>query len=204
MSFATGVWAYLQTVLLLIAGACLLPARLRVRRGFRFSVPTLVLPAAIVPLDGSDLTGHVYAYTGALSLPGLLLIAGFAARRLSWRELLPERERRMILFGAALAALALYPMALGLGPLDPYTMGYGGAVLPLFLGLGAAVAWWRERRWTAVLLAAVLWFWLLELGESQNLWDYLLDAWLGAYAVVWTLTARIRSRRRLWSCGISK
>lgn len=203
MSFSAGLWAYLQTGLILLAAACLSPPRLRTRRGFRVAAPWLLFPAAFMPLDGSDLTAHVYAYTGALSLPSLLLIAGFSARRLAWWRPLPERERRTILLGAALAALILYPMALGLGPFDPYALGYSGLALPLALGLGAALAWWQGWRLTAVLLAAVLWAWLLELGESQNLWDYLLDAWLGWYAIFWMLLTPIRAKSLPRSCDTS-
>ena len=45
-----------------------------------------------------------------------------------------------------------------------------------------------------VILLAVLAGWLLALGESQNLWDYLLDTWLWLYALV-RLAARIPGRR---------
>ena len=204
MSFTAGLWAHLQTGLLLLAAACLSPSGLRARPGFRVAAPSLLIPAAFLPLDGSDVTGHVYAYTGALSLPGLLLVTRFAVRRLScWRPL-PEREHRTILIGAAFAALTLYPLALGLGPFDPYALGYAGQALPLILGLGAALSWWWGRRWTAVLLAAVLWAWLLELGESQNLWDYLLDAWLGLFAVFWMLTVPIRGKSHPRPCDTSK
>ena len=203
MSFTAGLWAYLQTSLLLLAAACLLPARLRLWRGFRVVAPSLLIPAAFLPLGGSDLTGHVYAYTGALSLPSLTLIAGFLANRIGWTGPVPDRERRMILTGAAIAAMILYPMALGLSLFDPYSMGYSGLVLPLMVASGATLAWWGGRRSTAMILAAVLWSWLLELGESQNLWDYLLDAWLGLYAVVWLLAAPLRAKSPPRSCDTS-
>ncbi len=88
-----------------------------------------------------------------------------------------------MLAGAATIGVLLYPTALGLGPFDPYAMGFANPLLPLLLSTAAAVVWWRGQRATAVVLLAVLGSWLLALGESQNLWDYLLDAWLWLYAL---------------------
>ena len=92
--------------------------------------------------------------------------------------------------GAALTGLLLYPMALGLGPFDPYSLGFSGLGfsapwLPLLLAAAATAAWWRGLRATAVVLLAVFWGWLLGVGESQNLWNYLLDAWLWLFALAW-------------------
>jgi hypothetical protein len=149
-----------------------------------------LLPAAFLPLGDPDPSAYLYAYTGALSLPTLALIVALAGRRLWSLEILPLRDRRAMLTGAAAVGLLLYPMALGLGPFDPYAMGFAGPLLPLLLAAAAAAAWWRGLRATAVVLLAVLWGWLLALGESQNLWDYLLDAWLWLYALLW-LAVRI-------------
>jgi hypothetical protein len=141
VSFTAGLWAYLQTGLLLLAATSMLPSRLRARAGLGIVMPLLLLPAPFMPLGESNLTGHVYAYTGALSLPGMFLVAMFIAHRLSNRVALPEREYRLIMLGATVATLILYPFALGLGKFDPYALGYGGKALPVTLCLGAALAW---------------------------------------------------------------
>ena len=64
-------------------------------------------------------------------------------------------------------------------------MGQAGPVLPLLAATAAGLAWWRGRRGTALVLLAALWCWLPALGESENLWDYLLDGWLWLYALTW-------------------
>jgi len=52
-----------------------------------------------------------------------------------------------------------------------------------------------RRYWAvALLLLVVLWAWLLGLGESQNLWDYLIDPWLVLYAVPWAIASALGRR----------
>ena len=190
MSLSAALWAHLQTTLLLLLPLCLLPQGLRRTPALRIGAPLLLFAAAFLPLGDLDVNAYLYAYTGALSLSTLALIAALAGRRLWSLEILPQQDRRALLTGAAATGLLLYPMALGLGPFDPYAMGFAGPLLPLLLAVAAAAAWWQGLRATAVVLLAVLWGWLLALGESQNLWDYLLDAWLWLYAILW-LAARI-------------
>ncbi len=192
MSLSTALWAHLQAALLLLVPICLLPV-VRRKPALRIGAPALVLAAAFLPLADSDPSTYLYAYTGALSLPALALIAAVVGRRLWSVEILSQRDRRAILTGAAAAGVLLYPMALGLGPFDPYPMGFAGPLLPLLLSAAAAVAWWHGLRATAVVLLAVLGSWLLALGESRNLWDYLLDGWLWLYAVA-RLAARFLTK----------
>ena len=78
---------------------------------------------------------------------------------------------------AAVAGLIFYPMALGMGPFDPYGAGWEFSWLSvtiLFLTIILAVL---KNRFAVVLLLAVL-AWNFHLLESQNLWDYLLDPFL--------------------------
>ena len=78
----------------------------------------------------------------------------------------------------------LYPLALGLGPFDPYAIGY--QPWPLLLAIGAlAVALLRCRRedWLLILSAGLAGY---AGGLFANLWDALLDPLLvlAALAVV--------------------
>ncbi len=193
MSLSTTLWAHLQAALLLLLPLCLLPETLRHQPALRIGAPLLLLAAAFLPVGEPDPSDYLYAYTGGLSLPTLALVAALIGRRLWSLEMLPQQDRRAILTGAATAGVLLYPMTLGLGPFDPYAMGFAGPLLPLLLSAAAAAAWWWGLRATAVVLLAVLGSWLLALGESQNLWDYLLDAWLWLYAVA-RLAARILAK----------
>jgi len=145
-------------------------------------------------LDGLDLSVQTLPYTGFLSLTSLLLLTDCAGRRLAGMRLVPAPERSLLSATAAALGLALYPAALGLGAWDPYGLGLSGAVLPLALGGAAALAGWRRYWAVALLLLVVLWAWLLGLGESQNLWDYLIDPWLVLYAVPWAIASALGRR----------
>lgn len=178
MNPAPWLWAHLQTALLLAALAAWLAPRLGWRRG------GALLLLAWLPLGQLDLTARLVPYTGLLSLPGLALLAQVSLRRWFGWELLSDPDRRALWLSLALTAAFLYPLALGLGPWDPYGWGYGGPWLALALSLMAAGHWWMGRHRLAVLLLAVIWAWLLRLGESDNAWDYLIDAWVAMAALV--------------------
>ncbi|MDR2032602.1 MAG: hypothetical protein LBP86_10225 [Azoarcus sp.] len=93
-----------------------------------------------------------------------------------------------------ITALLFYPPALGLGPVDPYAWGYGGAAaLPLLVGALALAAWLGGWRTSALALAAALAAWRMHLLDSANLWDYLLDPLL-ALGAIGSLGSRLRRR----------
>lgn len=88
-------------------------------------------------------------------------------------------------------ALPFYVMALGLGPLDPYALGYQplpmlAASLPL-----AALLWWR--RLDGWLLILALDFAGYASGLFANLWDVLFDPLLVLVAL--TVVIRHHARR---------
>jgi hypothetical protein len=188
VSPAGALWAHGQTGLLLLALACLLPAPLR---RLTWIVPS-ALALAWLPVAHLDLAAFVYAYSGALSVPTLVLLGGWVGRRTLGGRGLPGPERRALLLGGALAALLLYPMSLGLGGLDPYGLGYSGVTPALLLAAVTLLAWWSGLRIAPLAGLAALWAWLLGLGESANLWDYLVDGWLALGALGWTLVRAAR------------
>lgn len=70
-------------------------------------------------------------------------------------------------------ALVFYPLALGLGPFDPYAVGYRPLpLLAALLSLGAFLAWRRQQGWLLLLAGDCLAY---ALGLFGNLWDALLD-----------------------------
>ena len=86
-----------------------------------------------------------------------------------------------------------YPPALGLGPFDPYAVGY--QPWPLLLAIGAlAVVLLRCRRedWLLILSASLAGY---AGGQFANLWDALIDPLLvlAALAVVVGQLARRRT-----------
>jgi hypothetical protein len=104
------------------------------------------------------------------------------------------------IFGA-IASLALYPSALGLGAFDTYSLGwpwlFHSTSLSLFAGVGIASATllWFGNRFGYLLLLANLGY-LAGFQESTNLWDYILDPLFAAVSLVACLIAAVRGWTR--------
>ncbi|MFW6147204.1 MAG: hypothetical protein ACOC6B_02305, partial [Thermodesulfobacteriota bacterium] len=77
------------------------------------------------------------------------------------------------LFGVA-AGIVLYPMALGLGDLDPYVLGWGFSWLFVIMAVTTIGLLLMQNRFAVVLMACILGY-NLNLLESTNLWDYIVD-----------------------------
>ncbi len=194
MSVSVWLWAHLQSTLLLSALLCLAP--LPPGRGRAVGIAAAALLIPLLTLGGIDLAGRLYAHSGALSLPGMTLLAAFVTHRLGGPTLLPPAEREGWLRALPLLALLLYPPSLGLGGFDPYGLGFADPGLPVILVFAALLLWFSGRRASALLLSAILWGWLLGLGESDNLWDYLLDAWTALAALAIQARSAMAGSRR--------
>ncbi len=164
----------------------------------------VVFAAALLPLGGLPLAAYLRGAIGDLSIPSLLLLAAALARLLAaqprrYPAQLGRPRRGAWWLALAPAAAVFYPLALGWGGVDPYRLGYGSygflAAL-LLLALGALAR--APMLAAAIALAALAW----SVGwyESANLWDYLLDPLVSAYAgaaLVWRGLRRLRGRARL-------
>jgi hypothetical protein len=126
------------------------------------------------------------------------LLALAIASFLSGRERILESDRRTLLASVATAAFVLYPLSLGFGGFDPYAAGYGSPYLLGLLAVYALAAWFTGRYFTVAVITAALAAHLAGLMESDNLWDYLIDAPLAAYAIggwLWIAAQRVRGAR---------
>ncbi|MDR1853910.1 MAG: hypothetical protein LBR05_03280 [Azoarcus sp.] len=159
--------------------------------------------AALVAILAAALCAPVFAGTSALdalrglfaglSISSLSLLAALAIGRIRGKSPFADCERRWLPALAALPVVLFYPFALGIGSVDPYAWGYGGAlVLPLAVGVAALAAWLTGWRITALALVVALAAWRLQALESTNLWDYLFDPLL-------VLAALIVLSRRAWT-----
>jgi hypothetical protein len=114
----------------------------------------------------------------------ILAGCGLALRAVGRRSF-DRRELFAVLAVVLGGALFLYPMTLGLTRYDPYRLGFRSEGFLIVLALLALSAWLvRYRLLPAVLCAAAVAFGL-QLGESQNLWDYLLDPFVSVFAAAW-------------------
>ena len=146
-----------------------------------------VLAASSWPLLPLPLAAYARAVTGDLSITTIALVLRYLVGRFfSWGPM-DERSRVFIAFLLAVAGLVLYPLALGLGPHDPYSLGFGN---PFFLGallLLSLAALVRGLVVVALGIGLSVLAWAGGLYESTNLWDYLLDPFAFAYGLLATL-----------------
>jgi len=158
---------------------------------------TLLLGAVfalmLIPFGGMPLAAYVRGVTGDLSITTLVLL--WCALLRPWCGCVTvEAEHRLALLTLiALAALALYPMALGAGAYDPYRLGYGDPFFVAALLLLALAAWFLESVLIALCIALAVLAWAAGWYESNNLWDYLLDPFVSVYALAAATISGIRT-----------
>lgn len=168
-------------------------------------VTALCLVLLFAPLGEARLpvVAYVRGVSSDLSITLIALaVWRFGCLVLAWRAV-PKQEEFAVMAAIAVAALFLYPLALGLADWDPYRAGWGswGMLLALLL----LCAWSLAKGWRVLpaLVALALLAWSLGLLESTNLWDYLLDPWLSIFALGFVvhkvfikcvLSARARAR----------
>jgi hypothetical protein len=143
---------------------------------------TLVLPLEL------PLAAYVRGFTGELSITSMLLL---------WTAYFSPKEIHVptvMKVWIALVAVALYPLALGVGMLDPYAWGYGSiALLVAVIAIGLVALLMGSNR-IAIILAIAILAWAAGWHESSNLWDYILDPFLGLWAIASLILSAWRAR----------
>lgn len=134
------------------------------------------------------LAAYVRGVVGDLSVVLTLLL---------WSSVLLPSRSAPTSFKLAIAfiSLAFYPLALGLGMIDPYAWGYGSIGLlaaVLLFALVCGLTGWMKGVW---IIALAIIAWAAHWHESANLWDYVLDPLLAIWAFI-TLITVLRTRRR--------
>lgn len=152
---------------------------------------------ALLPITGLSLAAYLRGGIGDVSITTLLLLCSVLVKPwLSYATL--DNKNRLALFRLiALAALALYPMALGIGAYDPYRLGYSNALFVTAVLLIALAAWYWKIYWVALCIACATLAWVVGWYESNNLWDYLLDPFVASYAFYVTLFSLATLCRRI-------
>ena len=140
------------------------------------------------------LSAYVRGVTGELSIVTILLL---------WSSMLPAAKKTPLGFKVAVAliAIAFYPLALGLGMLDPYAWGYGSIgflIATIFFAIACGLAGWTKGVW---ILSIAIIAWTLYWHESANLWDYLLDPFLAVWALLAIPNAIYQKRRERAQSG---
>ena len=123
------------------------------------------------------LAAYVRGFTGELSITSMLLL---------WTAYFSPKETHVpaaMKVWIALVAFAFYPLALGVSMLDPYAWGYGSIALLAAVIITALIAWLAGSNRIAIILATAILAWAAGWHESANLWDYILDPFLGLWAI---------------------
>jgi len=158
--------------------------RWRLPAGARYALMLAAAFAVFIPFGELPAAAYLRGVTGDLSVTTLCLAGCACITRLTGKALIEPRERQVLYQLLALAALFLYPFALGWTPFDPYSLGYGSIGFVTVL-LMVTLAAWRAKLYAVVfiVIAAGLAY-LAGAYESRNLWDYLIDPLVSVYALV--------------------
>lgn len=151
----------------------------------------------VIPLGGLPLARWLISINANFSIP-LTAVVFSKVWENAWGTRLLDRNAFLssCIFGL-LAGLALYPMALGLGGLDPYEFGWSFSLLFVLLMVITLILLFVRNRFGVVLVACILGYDLRVL-ESLNLWDYLVDPFFVLISGVMLggrLIGEMRSRR---------
>ncbi len=142
----------------------------------------------VLPLE-LPLAAYVRGFTGELSITSMLLL---------WTAYFSPKELKVPAFmkvWIALVAIVFYPLALGVGMLDPYAWGYGSIAFLAAVIATALVALLMGSNRMAIILAIAILAWAAGWHESANLWDYILDPFLGFWAIGSLIQSVLRSRK---------
>lgn len=165
------------------ASMLLLPRVTRLAKHRKAIVTGTVFVMMLIPFNGFPFAAYVRCATGDLSITSMVLLWCALSRPWSVCGAEDLNHRHVLLALIALAALAFYPMALGLGAFDPYRLGYGNWQMVTVLLLFALVAWLWKHHQLALCVGLATLAWAIGWYESDNLWDYLLDPFVSVYAL---------------------
>ena len=165
------------------ASLVLLPGIARLPGLHQAVLQSAVFALMLIPFGDMPLAAYVRGVTGDLSITTLVMICCALSRHWFGCGTADTMTRQVLMLTIALAALALYPMALGVSAFDPYRPGYGEPLFVAALLLVALAAWIRKYHLIASCIALAILAWAAGWYESDNLWDYLLDPWIAIYAL---------------------
>ena len=156
----------------------------------RYAVMLAIAFAVFIPIGDFSVVAYVRGVIGDLSMTTLVLAGAACIAQLTGRTLIEQRERRAVCWLLTVAAVFLYPFALGWTPFDPYSLGYGSIVFLTALLCVTLAAWWARLNLIVLIVIAAALAYPLGAYESRSLWDYLIDPLVSVYALVRLLAPR--------------
>jgi hypothetical protein len=147
-------------------------------------VAALLVLCLLVPVSGLTAAQWLRSVLGDTSILTWVILSNILAQRLFGFALLSSQSRKHLLLGVLLTGAVFFPLALGLGSVDPYHFGYAPLWMGVLIAMISIFAWFRGQRDLAVVVLLPLLAFNLYALESTNLWDYLLDPVLLIYALI--------------------
>jgi hypothetical protein len=129
------------------------------------------------------LVAYIRGITSDLSITLVVLACLDFRWRLWGLAAVDLRERMALNAVVGVAALFLYPLALGWGDWDIYRVGWSGPGMWVGLLILSLFCLVQGLRLVPILVALALLSWRFGILESSNLWDYLMDPWLAFAAL---------------------
>ena len=140
-------------------------------------MPVIVSIILLVMLPLSDYPGWYYVRSifGDCSITALFFYTALILQQnFSW-QIFQKNELVLLRRLALAAAILLYPFALGLTRFDSYSLGYSNLWLLVVVLIITLFCWLRKYYFLAIIITAAVIAFTLQLLESHNLWDYLID-----------------------------
>jgi hypothetical protein len=187
-----------------LAGCALLPAAVmlwvkgvkRCSMTARYVIFGLLMGLAFLPVNGIPLAGYLRSLIGDVSITTLVLVFLFCISRLSGKDVYKPQSFLALMAVVAAAGVFLYPFALGLTSFDPYSLGYHSTLFAAFLFCVAFAAWYLGFYLVQFCIIFAVSGFLLNINESRNMWDYLIDPLIVMYALFWLPVTIIQKRRK--------
>jgi hypothetical protein len=165
------------------ASLLLLPWIARLTKSHLAILLGAVFVLMFIPFGTIPIAAYVRGVTGDLGITTQVLLWCALLRPWCGCVTVEAKHRLALLILIALAALTLYPMALGVGAYDPYRLGYGNPQFVAVLLLVTLAAWFWKSSLIVLCIAFATLAWTVGWYESNNLWDYLLDPFVSIYAL---------------------
>ncbi len=158
-------------------------------------IATVVMIAIFsLPLKQISIAEFVRGMTGDLSITSLVLLTAYIVRRLFSKQLFLADQSLRFYILISVVGILFYPMALGLGDFDPYSLGYQSTGFLLGLLVVAVFSWIKNQTLMFVCISLAEICYGLGWYESTNLWDYLIDPLLSLFSAVACLKYFFRQR----------
>ena len=185
---STSIGIFGSALLILCIWVRMLPWHIKIPawRGLVFIAGAVFI---LIPFGELSIAAKLRGLVGDLSMTSLLGMVLFSLSYITGRDTLDRYNRYVLLLCVLCAALFLYPMTMGLTYFDPYLLGYGSYGFAFVVFLFAVASWYIRAYVTAAAILLAMVAYAVGLYESRNLWDYLVDPVVTAYAVLWLLAA---------------